>query len=198
MHEVPKLDEAAIAARVRQELSAQRFQHVEGVVKTAAELAARHGADVAKARLAAWLHDIAREWPAERLAEYARRMGVPDEFGDDPLLWHGPVAAALASAWFGVEDEDVANAIRYHTTGRAGMSTLEMVVFLADAIEPGREYPGVDHLRALAETDLLRAVAEAIDATISYLIATHRNIVPLTVVARNDLWQKVQQRPRRT
>ncbi|MCL6515976.1 bis(5'-nucleosyl)-tetraphosphatase (symmetrical) YqeK [Alicyclobacillus sp.] len=187
--------EADIRERVRRELSPARFRHTEGVVETAERLALRHGVDPEKARLAAWIHDVAREWDWPRLAEAGRRHGVDRVFFEVPAVLHGPVAAALAKEWFGIDDEDIQNAIRHHTSGRPGMSPLEMVVCLADAVEPGRHYPGVDDLRRTAELDLVRALAESFDSTLIYLIERHQPIFELTVRARNDLWRRVQGGP---
>jgi predicted HD superfamily hydrolase involved in NAD metabolism len=185
------VEETEIRERVRRELSPERFRHTEGVVRTAEQLALRHGADPEKARLAAWIHDVAREWEWARLVDTARRFEVEPAFFDVPAVLHGPVAAGLAREWFGVDDEDIRNAIRYHTSGRVGMTRLEMVLCLADAIEPGRRYPGVDRLRTVAEEDLERALAESFDATLTYLIAQRAPIFELTVRARNDLWRRV-------
>jgi predicted HD superfamily hydrolase involved in NAD metabolism len=86
-------------------------------------------------------------------------------FGPVAVL-HGPIAAAFLEREFGIDDEEIADAIRYHTTGRPGMGLLEQVVCLADAVEPGRAYPGVERLRQLAFQDLDLALAEMFDSTL--------------------------------
>lgn len=187
------LEEADIRERVRAEISAKRFNHTEGVVSSATTLAIRFGVDVQRARLAALIHDFAREWPADKLLAYAENVEVPSGFASIPGLLHGPIVAAFADEWFGIQDEDLCNAVRYHTTGRIGMSRLERVIYLADAIEPGRQYPGVDELRGVAEQDLLQAVVLTMDGTIRHLIDAHLPVFPLTVMARNDLWDEVRQ-----
>jgi predicted HD superfamily hydrolase involved in NAD metabolism len=183
-----------IIAEIRKQLSAPRFQHTAGVAKTAKVLARRFGEDEEKAELAAWVHDYAREWPQTELVQYAEGIEVPSGFGVIPTLLHGPIAAYLLSAKFGLPDEDMANAIRYHTTGRVGMSNLEKILCLADAIEPGRSYAGVDDLRQVAETDLDLALAKSMDAGIIYLLQRQATIFPLTVMARNDLWEHYHNR----
>jgi len=187
------LGEQQIRERVRTELSARRFAHTEGVVDTAVELAARFGGAVEKVRMAAWIHDLAREWSADKLQQFAERIEIPSGFALIPALLHGPIAASLAPEWFDVHDEDVLNAIRFHTTGRVGMSKLEMIICLADAIEPGRSYPDTERIRRIAETDLVLALAESFDSTIGYLIETQQSIFPLTVMARNEFWDQVHQ-----
>ncbi|RIV18888.1 HD domain-containing protein [Alicyclobacillaceae bacterium I2511] len=186
--------EQEIIDRVKRELSPSRWRHTQGVVETATILAERYSADVEASRVAAWIHDLAREWPLEKLQQYAEHVEIPSGFALIPDLLHGPIAAVLSRQWFGVNNADVENAIRYHTTGREGMSQLEMVLCLADSIEPSRSYPGVERLRKLAQQDMVQALAEAIDATLQYLLARHEAIFPLTVMARNDLWRQVNHR----
>lgn len=181
--------EAEVQEQVRADLSASRFAHTEGVVTSVTELAERFGADVQQARVAAWLHDMAREWPTSRLQQAAEKVDVPNGFAVLPGLLHGPIAAALAIEWFGIDD-DVANAIRFHTTGRVGMTRLEKVVCLADAIEPGRVYPGVQEIRSTAREHLELALAKSFDATLRYLIESQQPIFPLTVMARNEFWEQ--------
>lgn len=185
-------DEERIRLRAQSELSDRRYAHTAGVVEAAAKLAARYGEEVGKARLAAWLHDIAREWPTERLHLYAEKIELPSGFALIPALLHGPVAAHLAQEWFNIDDEDLLNAVRYHTTGRLGMSRLERIVCLADAIEVGRRYDGVEALRTLATTDLNRALAESFDQTLRHLLDRRQPIFPLTVMARNAFWDEVR------
>jgi predicted HD superfamily hydrolase involved in NAD metabolism len=185
------VSELELMEKAQAELSPARFEHTKGVVEAAERLARRFGVDVTKARVAAWIHDIAREWPQERLAQVAEQVEIPAGFALIPAILHGPIAAHLAAEWFDIDDENIQNAVRYHTTGRVGMSDLEKVLFLADAIERGRNYPGVEKIRALAEQDLNLALAESFDNTILYLVQTHQPIFPLTVMARNELWEQV-------
>lgn len=178
-----------IEARVRQELSEKRFVHTLGVVETAVELAKWSGVDEESARVAAVVHDIAREWPMDELMQFAERIEIPQGFASIPELVHGPVAAQLLFDWFEIDSEEIANSIRYHTTGRLNMTSLEMVICLADAIEPNRNYEGVDEIRGVAKSDLRRALAMSFDSTIRYLLETHQPVFPLTVMARNELWE---------
>jgi predicted HD superfamily hydrolase involved in NAD metabolism len=189
------MNEQEIQQRVREELSSARFEHTKGVVATVTELAQVYGIDPLPARLAGWIHDVAREWPLERLQQYAERVEIPSGFALIPALLHGPIGAALASEWFNINDVDVANAIRYHTTGRIGMSDLEMILCLSDAIEPSRNYPGVEEIRSLAKQNLKHALAKSFDSTIQYLILHQQQIFPLTVMARNDLWEHLRMYP---
>lgn len=187
-------DEQRIKARVQQELSPRRLGHTAGVVKTAEMLASHYGASPERARIAAWVHDIAREWPVDRLVQVAEKVEVPSGFGGIPKLLHGPIAASLLWEWFDIRDDELANAIRYHTTGRVGMTLMDKIIYLADAVEPGRTYDGVEEIRRLAFTDITHALAMSIDNTLSYLIANQKPIFPLTIMVRNDLWEEIQHR----
>ena len=105
-------------------------------------------------------------------------------------LLHGPAGSVLAKTAFGIDDEEIRGAIYYHTTGRVGMTLLEKIVFLADYIEPNRDFPGVEDLRLLAEKDLDEAVLAAYDSTISHLIDQEAYIYGLTFLGRNDMVEK--------
>lgn len=192
------MTEQELVTHVSATLSAARLEHVEGVVQTATFLAERYGADVKWARIGAWTHDIAREWPEAALEQAVEEIQIPSGFASIPNLLHGPIAASLFREWFGSDQPDVENAIRYHTTGRLGMSTMEMILCLADAIEPTRAYPGVAAIRQHAQDDLVYALAESMDTTISYLLTRHEAIFPLTVMARNELWTRLRRDARAT
>jgi predicted HD superfamily hydrolase involved in NAD metabolism len=188
------MNESKVKEMVQQALTPRRFQHVCGVVETADVLAKRFGVDAEKARLAAWAHDYAREWEVDRWYEVAREKGVDPMYFEVAELLHGHIVAAMLPELFGIDDVEIANAVRFHTSGRVGMSALEKVVCLADYIEPGRDFPAVEELRRLAEQDLDLALASSFDNTISFLIQRHKPIFPLTVLARNDLWQVMADR----
>ncbi|SIS67180.1 bis(5'-nucleosyl)-tetraphosphatase (symmetrical) YqeK [Alicyclobacillus vulcanalis] len=180
--------------RLAESLTPARYRHVLGVVEAAVRLARRFDADVLGAELAAWLHDLSREWPSDRLLAYMRdrQLDVPAAWLDAPILLHGPVAADIARVQYGVDDADVLNAVFYHTTGRPGMRPLEAVLFVADAIEPSRDYPGVDHLRALAESDLKAATLAALESTLRYALDRGFEMDASTVAARNELLKQAR------
>lgn len=158
------------AERLRQRVTRPRYYHSLGVADTAVLLAERWGVDPERARLAGLLHDWARELPDAETAELCRRFRLPERVGGYPTaLLHGPVAAALLREEMGVRDEAVLEAIELHTVGRPGMSRLARVVWLADAIEPTRDYPGVGELRRLACESLEEAMAAALHSSIRFL-----------------------------
>jgi nicotinate-nucleotide adenylyltransferase len=148
-------------------IKAKRIPHVRGTEKAAVELARRWGADPKKARRAAILHDCTKYLNiAEQLKLYEKYDILLDSLERRALkLIHSKTGAALAGYVFG-EPEDVCEAIRWHTTGKADMTTLEKVIYLADYIEPNRDFEGVEDLRALAEKDLDAAVTLGLRMTV--------------------------------
>ena len=145
----------------------KRFNHILRVEKAAIGLAERYGADVFKARAAALLHDVTKRKTQDEQMAMAREYGIPDaeEFEKSPKVAHAFTGAAYAEYVLGVGDADILNAIRYHTTGRAGMSLLEKIIFLADGIEEGRAFDGVDEIRSAAYEDLDRAMLISLEKT---------------------------------
>jgi predicted HD superfamily hydrolase involved in NAD metabolism len=162
------LERAETLARSR--LSERRYEHTLRVADTAESLAMAHDLEADRARLAALLHDAAREMGAEEFLNLADKWGlqVGDPEQKSPKLLHGPVAAELAKRELGVDDEEVLEAVSTHTTGRPGMGPLALVLYVADKIEPARDYPSVGRLRTLAREDLRRAAEESLRRAIAH------------------------------
>ena len=171
-----------------------RVEHTRGVVKTAEELAIRYGADPAKARLAAWFHDIGKDLPLDVLDGYVGKYELGDRLLGNPNLSHSKVAEIIAKRDFRIDDSDVLNAIAYHTTGREGMSLLEKIVFLADAIEPGRDHPGVEEIRDLAGIDLDRACLKVLESTIDYVKSQGLELDRDSIKARDWFMKTIEQK----
>lgn len=179
-----------LIAAVSSGMPAKRWKHTEGVMETSVLLCERFGADPQKGDLAALLHDLAKYWPIEEQVAVVRDNNLnTDLLQHDKQLLHAEVAAFVSRRDYGVEDPEVLDAIRYHTSGRVGMTLLDKIVCLADYIEPGRDFPGVDKIRELAEDSLDEALIAGFDSTISFLIEKRKVIFPLTMLARNDLIQ---------
>jgi predicted HD superfamily hydrolase involved in NAD metabolism len=170
----------AADAFARKRLSEKRYGHTLRVADTAERLAQVHGLDPARVRLAALLHDSARETEPEeflRLAEgWDLHVGEPER--QSPKLLHGPVAAELVRRELGVEDEEVLGAIRAHTVGEPAMGPLALTLYVADKIEPARDYPSVEKLRRLASEDLREAATEALRRVIAHNEERDRPIHP--------------------
>lgn len=179
---------------VKAQMPEKRWRHTEGVMQSAVELANRYGADPVKADLAALLHDVVKYWPTDRMERIIRDQGMPELLlHHDKSLWHAPVGAYIAEHEYGVTDPEILDAIRYHTSGREGMSLMDKIICLADYIEPGRDFPGVDRIRKLAESSLEEALIAGFDSTISFLLEKNKIIFPTTILARNSLieeWKK--------
>lgn len=177
---------------VQEQMNGARYQHTLGVASTAVELAKKYGADPEKADLAGILHDYCKFWKPDRLREIIERTSIEKELLEyDKELWHAPVGAEVVRELFSIEDEEILGAIRFHTSGRAHMTLLEKIVCLADYLEPGRDYPGIDRLREMAETSLNQALLACMDNTIKFLLERGKKIYPLTLMARNALLDEI-------
>lgn len=181
------LDEAREAVRKR--LSPQRYQHSLGVEDTAAKLAIIHGADEFKARLAGILHDYAKGIDPDRMVSMAEEFGIPllEEDRLVPDLLHAPLGAELVKRDLGLGDQEILSAISSHTMGNLDMSSLDKIIFLADMIEPGRDYPLLGRLACLCESDLDAAMLFGLDLTIRYCLDQGRILHPQTVAVRNQV-----------
>ena len=158
-------------------LDQKRIPHVSGCESEALLLAKRWCVDLDDAREAAILHDITKRLKPEENINLLENHGIPVgklEFAEEKLL-HAQTGAVLAKSVFGVSDE-VAGAIRWHTTGRAGMSALEKIIYLADYIEPERDFPGVNDLRAAAYEDIDKALKMGLEMSVQDMQA--RGITP--------------------
>jgi predicted HD superfamily hydrolase involved in NAD metabolism len=183
--------EAALTGRI----SGDRLAHTYRVRDTALELCARFGADREQVQVAALMHDYARAMPSHQLLAEGRRRGLIIDPAEEvqPQLLHGPVAAVQLAEEGLVSEPAVLDAIRWHTTGRPGMSTLEKLIWLADYIEPGRRFSGIDLIRSAAAQDLDRALLMAMESTITFIINRGWLLHVYTVHARN--WLLTQQQP---
>ncbi|MFC5703713.1 bis(5'-nucleosyl)-tetraphosphatase (symmetrical) YqeK [Cohnella faecalis] len=183
-----KLDWDKLREATKGQMPEKRWKHTLGVVETAISLANRFGGNAEKAELAALLHDYSKAWQTDRMERIIREEGLSEELlYFDKELWHAHVGAWAVEKEHGIDDPEVLDAIRYHTSGRVGMTLLDRIVCLADYIEPGRDFPGVNKIRKLAEHQLEEALTAGFDSTISLLLEKGKRILPLTVMARNDL-----------
>jgi predicted HD superfamily hydrolase involved in NAD metabolism len=175
-----------LAKRVREHLGQEhRYAHCVRVARMSENLARIHGADPAKARIAGMLHDLARLYTAERLLRESAEQGIEvDEYArEHPVVLHAPLSARLAQTLFGVSDPEVLSAIRKHTLGAGDMSTLDCIVYLADGLEPGRDYPERAELAALAQRNLAEAMRATIGSSLRYLTQRHLPVAPQTAAA---------------
>lgn len=169
-------------------LKAKRCAHVLGTAVTAVKLAEKYGADAHRAEVAGLLHDCTKKLSmAEQLALCERYGIVLDELEKKALkLLHAKTGAALARDVFGVDDE-IYNAILWHTTGKPNMTVLEKVIYLADFIEPTRDFPGVDTLRRTVWEDLDRGLLMGLEMTVEEMQEMGSPIHVNTLTARDYL-----------
>lgn len=174
---------------LEQSLPPKRFKHSVRVYESALELAAEHKLSVEKIAVSALLHDCGREVPTKESAAKADELGIAiDEVErSQPILLHAKLGAYYARAKYGVTGEEILHGIAQHTTGGAGMSALAKVVFLADMIEPGRDFPGVDELRKMARKNLDEAMLMAYSNTIRNLLDAGQLIHPHCIDGYNEL-----------
>lgn len=173
---------------IKQHLPEKRYIHTLGVLETAILLAEKYGVNTKKAELAAIFHDYAKYRPVSEM----RAIVIEQKMGNTFLtygreLLHAPVGAYLVKKEVGIDDEEVLDGIRYHTTGRPNMTILEKIIYLSDYIEPNRSFPGVEEVRMLAQKDLDEALIKAISNTIMFLLKKQQPVFPDTLAAYNHL-----------
>jgi predicted HD superfamily hydrolase involved in NAD metabolism len=175
------------ARRVREHLAQEhRFAHTLGVARTADLLAAAHGENTARARTAGLLHDLARLFSSERLLSEctARGMAIDAFERANPIVLHARLGAELAREDFGIDDDAILSAIRKHTVAAATMSPLDAILYLADGLEPGRDFAERAGLLDLAFRDLDAAMLATIENSLDYLRSRGLTAAPQTVAAR--------------
>ena len=174
--------------KLQSALSVKRYIHTMGVSEEAVRLAEIFGtqAEQQKAKVAGLLHDCAKDYPKELRERFCKeyKVKLDDIMKQQTDLIHPFLGAEVAKREYKVKDEEVLNAIRYHTTGRANMSTLEKIVFIADYIEPNREkFDGLEEARRLAYLDLDMAMKFILEETIAYVKERGRLLHPLSLEA---------------
>lgn len=170
-------------------LAPKRYKHSINVYLTALALGREHNLPLEKIAVSALLHDCGREVPTKESVAKAEQLGltVDEVERNQPILLHAKLGVYYAKEKYGVTDKEILDGILYHTTGTAGMSELAKVVFLADMVEPGRDFPGVEELRKLARKNLDKAMLKAYSNTIEYLLAGGQLIHPHCIDGYNEL-----------
>ena len=186
MSELPSVIESRLLA-----LPKGLREHIERSREIGSSLALRHNVDAARVDLGIAAHDLARGLNGDALLEQAERYGLrlhPVE-QRSPILLHGHIAALWLEREDGFDDEDVLEAVRWHTTGRRGMGAIAKVVFLADKLDPNkvRRYPYLNEVQRLAEESLDRAILEFLDQGLLYFVREGQLIHTESVELRNEL-----------
>lgn len=172
-----------------------RFNHSVNVAKEAKKLAKHYGADENKAEIAGILHDITKEMPKEQQLQIIIDSGIilDNVQLHAPMLWHGMSGSIVVRDELGIDDEDILNAIRYHTTGRAGMSLLEKVIFTADFTSEERTYSGVATMRKKSKKSLEEAMLYGYQFTFKDLSKRQLAIHPDEVACYNEIVLQISQ-----
>jgi len=176
------------------EFDLKRARHIMSVADYARTLAPRFGINSEKAYLAGLLHDCTKCYPTEWQIEYAKKNGIALSDADivSPQILHQLTAPHFASHTLGAEDAEILSAIGCHTTGKAGMSDLDLLILFADSCEPLREYPNVENLRKAGEADLKKGALMLLEHTVHYLKSKKQFLHPQTVCARDDLIKELE------
>ncbi|MGP6138887.1 MULTISPECIES: bis(5'-nucleosyl)-tetraphosphatase (symmetrical) YqeK [unclassified Jeotgalibaca] len=183
----------ALLEAVFKRVKKSRYAHILRVEEKAIALAEQYGADVEACQLAALLHDYAKDMQREEIEEIKKNAKIDEEmlaFGSE--IWHGPAGAYFAKETFGIKNPEVLEAIYQHTIGGVEMSLVGKVLFIADYIEEGRTFPGVERARELAETNLDAAALYKIKQTLIHLVNQEKLIYPGTLTVYNQWVQKME------
>lgn len=182
------MEREGLMQAVQMRMSEKRFKHVLGVEETAVALAERFGESPEKASIAALTHDYAKERSDDEFQLAIERGSYENKtellkYGN--AIWHGLVGADFVACELKITDEEILNAIRLHTTGAAKMTLLDKIIYVADYIEPGRNFPSVEDARVIAFSDLDQAVAFETKHTLAHLVETENPVYPKTIETYN-------------
>ena len=178
-----------IIEKLKNTLSEKRFNHTMGVAEEAVRLSKHYGGDEEKAYIAGLLHDCAKEISYEDSLKLIEEKGIVcDELLRECRgIVHGPVGEFVAREEYRIEDEEILSAIRYHSTGRSNMTLLEKIIFLADFIEPGRNFEDIEKAREIAYKDIDDAIIYTCNRILTFTIQKHKIIHNDTLDTRNYL-----------
>jgi len=173
---------------LKETLSEKRYAHSVKVMEKAEELAKIYNVDVEVAKTVGLAHDIAKEMTMEQYEKYAKENNVELTEQDRKIsvILHGKIGAQICKNKFGFTKQ-MQDAILYHTTGRANMSILEKIIYVADKIEDSREYDTVEELRKLAKTDINKTIQIMVDYNLTKAIEKQKPIHSLSIELRNEI-----------
>ena len=179
---------------MKDNLKPSRYTHSLGVEKMATHLAKIYNADVEKAAFAGRYHDIAKCFDQDKMDEYIKKYDIPEKYLGNIALAHSKVAAAILENEYGVDDQDILNAVKSHTTGRVGMSLLEEIVYVSDAIEENRNYPELKMLQDESEKDLDKTCLYVMDFAVQMILEKGRELDSDTLEAREYIKEKIRRK----
>ena len=175
-----------LIAKVKEQVSEKQFKHILGVEQAALELARANDYELEKASVAALVHDYAKERSDSEFKALIVQTGLEQDLLNwNNFIWHGVVGAEIIKKELKITDEEILNAVRRHTVGAKEMTMLDQIVYVADYIEPGRDFPGVDQARQLAAESLRAAVEFETKHTLLYLMNNDKTIYPAAILTYN-------------
>lgn len=171
------------------DIGIKRYNHSLRVKDIAIELAKIYNSDIEQTKVAAILHDCGK---IQEDINLLKRVSDFDIILDDYMVYnhdliHGALGAKIAEKEYGIEDGEILDAIYYHTIGRKNMTLLDKIIYIADYIEPSRNFKGVENIRQMAFKDIDKSILLAMGNTIIFLIGINKLIHPITIEARNHL-----------
>ena len=180
------LSSAEIVSKEKSNMTEDRFEHCIGVSKTAQKLAELNQYDEDKAALAGFIHDYAKQVSVEEYREVIKTKGFDQDLLNwNRSIWHGIVGTYFIQRDLKITDSEILTAVRRHTTADVEMTTLDKIVFMADYIEPGRSFPGVEEARKITYANLDKGVGYQLAHTLEFLIEKRDKIYPRTLDAYN-------------
>lgn len=187
MGEVKLLSVEEIKKYLKENLKESRYNHTLGVCEIALELAELNGVSKEKAEIAALAHDVAKNLSKEEMMKIIKDNNIilSNVAKENMNLWHSIIAPIVAEEKLGITDEDILDAVRWHTTGKEDMSVLTKIIYIADMIEPGRSFPGLEDIRKETFEDLDKGVYTGLTHSIQFLLSKNLLIDENTIKARN-------------
>lgn len=189
-----KYNLAKMKKTLRKYLTVDRYEHTEGVMYTAAALAMAHNYDMENALVAGLLHDCAKCIPDAKKIKLCEKykVEVTDVEKANPFLLHAKAGAIIAREKYDIQDEEILDAIRCHTTGKPGMSLLDKIIYIADYIEPNRnKAPNLEDVRRLAYQDIDICLYKILSDTLAYLRGSSKTMDSMTLQTYNYYKQQM-------
>lgn len=176
-----------LVEKVKSNMDERRFQHCIRVSEECKKLAKLNGYyDIYKAQVAGFIHDYAKQISVDRFIKIIKEHDFdPDLLNYNRVIWHGIVGSYFIQHELKINDDEILTAVRRHTTADVEMSLLDKIVFVADYIEPGRDFEGVEEARKVAYDNLDEGVGYELAHTLAYLVKQRNKIYPKTVLAYN-------------
>lgn len=183
------MDIEVMRGEVKEKLTPKRYLHCIRVEDTAVKMAGIYGENIEKARIAGLLHDITKDKKGDLQLQMCEKFGIilTDVEKNTPSILHAISGAYYIKFYFKIEDMDIINAVRYHSTARQGMTTLEKIIYLSDIIEPSRNFNGLEKVRSIAFSDIDEAMIEALKLSINEIIGKRSLLQIDTVMCYNEL-----------